>query len=108
MSKVTTLTMQYQESVTFEVKAFRVLFVMFMLLIGTYLFFVGHITFSVIARKSFEDEVRTAKSTVGELELTYLNAKNAITLDYARTLGYTETTAIQFASVDSNTVGFNR
>ncbi len=86
-----------------ETKVFRILLATFLVLMGAYIFLVGHITFSVIARKSLDSEVRALKSHVGELELEYLNANTAITLDLAHTLGYQESQKVQFVTPESTT-----
>jgi len=91
------LTIESATGISMGSKVFRVLLIMFCLLCASYLFFVGNITFSIVAKKSMENEARTIKSEIGALELKYIEASNNVTLELAQSLGYTEAGKIHFA-----------
>lgn len=68
------------------------------LLIASYLYMVGSITFDVVARKSAESDLRTVRASVGELELEYLSLNNTIDMAYAKDLGFKEASDAHFAT----------
>ncbi len=78
-------------------------------LILGYLFFIGHITFTVLARKSLETKERALSSQIGEMELEYLALNQAVDLDLAYGLGFKNAESnTYFADLTKgNTVGFN-
>lgn len=95
-----TLTIESAAGHKLETKIFRVFLGAFILLLAGYIFLIGHMTFSIIAKKGFESETHVLKSKLGELELSYLDARNKVTLDLAKSMGYIETTQFHFALDD--------
>src|SRR3989338_3739537 len=81
----------------------------FLLLVATlglscslYLFFVGTITFNIVARNSLESGNRELSSRVGELELLYLSESNKVDIDLAYSLGFKDAVGTVFASANSS------
>ncbi len=97
-------------SLGYEPQIFRTLFIALLLLVVGYLFFVGHITFSVIARKSAENQIRTTTSTLSQLELEYIALDSSIDINVAHNEGYKDAPSVVFASLpgSSSTVGFSQ
>ena len=77
---------------------FRVLLGSIFALSIVYIYFIGSITFNVLARKTLETSVRTLGGHVSELELTYLDSTNKIDKNYALSLGFVETHQNLFAT----------
>jgi hypothetical protein len=78
-------------------------------LLVAYLFFIGHITFTVLARKSLENSQRMLSSEIGEMELTYLALNGEVDLNLAYELGFKDAGADAFfadMSGKTSTVGF--
>jgi hypothetical protein len=74
------------------------------------MFFIGHITFTVIARKSLENTERVLTSKISEMELEYLALNSMVNLNLAHELGYRDAQVnTYFADTKgrANTVGFN-
>lgn len=69
-----------------------------MILSVCYIYFIGSITFNVLARQSLANTVRVLGSHVGELELSYLSESNSIDKNYALTHGFVDTHQIVFAT----------
>ena len=70
---------------------FRVFVSALVLLSIVYVYLIGSITFSVLARKSLESTARTLGSHVSNLELTYLANMNKIDKNYALSKGFVDT-----------------
>lgn len=83
---------------------FRVLVGSLVLLSIVYIYLIGSITFSILARKSLETNVRTLGSHISELELSYLSTTNTIDKNYAKALGYVEIQDNLFATRKSASV----
>ena len=81
-----------------ERRAFYVLTGILGFLFIAYIFFLGSVTFNVVARKSLDSEVRETISAISTLELRYLALSNNINLAYANELGFSETKSAQFIS----------
>ncbi len=63
-----------------------------------YIFFLGSITFNIVARKALDTEVKDTISSISELELRYLSLSNNLGLAYAGELGFSETKSATFIS----------
>lgn len=98
MSKVKTMTIDIMENNYTRKTIFKVLLFGLIVLGIMYLYFIGSITFNVLARKSLETTVRTLGSNISELELTYLNNMNEIDKDYAMTKGFVDANNNIFAT----------
>lgn len=61
-----------------------------------YLYFVGAITFSVIAQESIAQDIKTAVSQMSKEELTYLNAQQTLTEEAARAHGFVSAGSISY------------
>jgi hypothetical protein len=98
MSKVKTMTIDIMENNYLRKTLFKVLFSALIILGIMYIYFIGSITFNVLARKSLETTVRTLGSNISNLELTYLNNLNEIDKDYAETKGFVDANDNIFAT----------
>jgi hypothetical protein len=72
-------------------KISKILIGSFIVLILSYVYVVGSITFNVAARKNISEEQKILSSHIGELEVQYLNLANQITLEKAKSYGFVET-----------------
>lgn len=70
---------------------------------GLYVYLVSDTTYSIILRQRTEKSISELQSDIGSLETDYLNSKNAVTADLARSKGFREITATKFVSRNSNT-----
>lgn len=90
MSKAKAITTDILENNRTQRTICKVLISSLVLLSLVYIYMIGSITFSVLARRTLETTARTLGSHISELELTYLNMANNIDKNYATTLGYVE------------------
>lgn len=88
MSKVKTITIDIMENNYTRKTLFKILLSTLIVLSVMYVYFVGSITFNVLARKSLENTVRSLSSNISNLELTYLENLNKINKDYATSKGF--------------------
>jgi len=77
---------------------FRVLATLLGMLIASYLFFVAHITFSVLERKTAETNMQHLTASESSLELQYLSLDQSVDLNMAHALGYKDAPAALFAA----------
>ena len=63
-----------------------------------YVFLLGSMIFNIIERKSVETEARALSNEVGSLELQYLSLSSKVDLDFAKSLGFKETSNKTFAT----------
>ena len=90
MSKTKAIANNITESSETQKLLFRIL-ISGIILIGIgYVYFIGSITFNVLARKSLEAEVKTLGNNISQLELTYLNKVNEIDKEYALAHGFVD------------------
>ncbi len=80
---------------------FRILFTSFVLLSLCYVYFIGSITFNVLARKSLETSSRELASQVGELEVKAFTLSNSIDKSFAQAHGFVDAKGTIFAYRDS-------
>ncbi|MEI6400136.1 MAG: hypothetical protein WCO58_01280 [bacterium] len=69
----------------------------FFSLIATYCVAIGFITFSVVAKKTVDNQIKIVRTAVGDLELQYLQATNNIDTSYAYAHGFVSANPV-FAS----------
>lgn len=77
---------------------FRILISGIILISIVYIYFIGSITFNVLARKSLANTVKTLGNNVNQLELTYLDKVNEIDKNYALAHGFVDTKDNIFAT----------
>jgi hypothetical protein len=97
-----------------EKKLFIIVASVFALLIASYIFFIGRITFAVVATRGADAQVRTLRAHVGDLELQYLTLNQKVDMAYAESHGFSEPKDTSFAAKarlsvasDSNDTGHN-
>ncbi len=62
-----------------------------LILVGVaYVYFIGSITFNVLARRSLENKIGMYNSNISKLELTYFSNLSKINKDYAISKGYVD------------------
>jgi hypothetical protein len=98
MSKVKTITTDIMENNYTRKALFKWLIVGLVILAIMYVYFIGSITFNVLARKSLENTVKNLSSNISQLELTYLENLNRIDKNYATSKGFIDVSNNLFAS----------
>jgi hypothetical protein len=76
---------------------FRVLIALLVILSASYIYFIGSITFNIIARRTLEATMRENSSRVSGMEVEYLTLSNKIDIPSGLARGFVETQAL-FAS----------
>ncbi|MFA6257867.1 MAG: hypothetical protein WC671_02560 [Candidatus Paceibacterota bacterium] len=78
-----------------------------------YVFILGNMVFSIVARRALEKEMVALSSEISKLEVSYLTVSNSIDMNLSSTMGFKETKAT-FAtrkplgrSSTGETLGFN-
>jgi ribulose kinase len=95
-AKAITTSIAYDHSTQHTL--FRVFVGALIMLSIVYIYLIGSITFSVLARKSLETTVRNLGSQISELELTYLASANKIDKNYALSKGFVDSHQNIFAT----------
>jgi len=90
MSKVKTITVDIIENNYTRKILFKGLVLSLAVLGILYVYFIGSITFNVLARKSLENNIRVLSSNISQLELVYLNNLNQIDKDYSLEKGFVD------------------
>jgi hypothetical protein len=90
MSKVKTITTDIIENNYTRRMILKWLIIGFIILGIFYAYFIGSITFNVLARKSLENTALNLSSNISQLELTYLENLNEINKEYALTKGFVD------------------
>lgn len=90
MSKVKAITINMMENNYTRRTMFRFLLSGIIILCILYVYFIGSITFNILARKSLESNSRTLGSNVSQLELTYLANSSKIDRNYALSKGFVD------------------
>lgn len=67
-------------------------------LVSTYVYFLGKIVFDVIARREAESSIRLTQSSVSQLQVAYFNTTRGLTMDNAAAFGLSEAKAPLYAS----------
>ena len=69
----------------------------FLISFSFYLYFLGNTIFNVIGQNNYDRQARIVRSSLGELELTYLSQTDSINPTYAKSAGFVEPKSIYFA-----------
>ncbi len=77
---------------------FRALMIALVVLSLAYVYFIGSITFNVLARKSLENTMRETGSRVSNLELSYMNLSNSLDKNFALAHGFVDAHNTLFAT----------
>lgn len=104
MSKAKVITQNILEDNYTQKTLFRFLIVGLVILFGVYLYFIGSITFNILARKTLENDVEMTLSRVSQLELEYLDKTGQIDKNYATSLGFVDAGQNIFASRQTDVV----
>jgi hypothetical protein len=104
MTKAIAITKDIQNNISTQKILLRILLSLVVVLSISYIYFIGNITFNVIARKSLETSLANLSSEVNKLDLVYLNKINEIDKDYAIANGFVENRHNIFVSRDINHV----
>lgn len=68
------------------------------ILFAMYLYFLSTTVFSIVTRKNVENDIRAKVTSIGELELTYLNYFSSINKTLAYEEGFIEPKEVYFVS----------
>lgn len=98
MNKAKTITNTLSYDTGVQRIVFKTLVVSIVMLSICYIYFIGSITFNVLARKSLESNMREVGSRVSNLELSYLSLSNSIDKNFASSLGFVDATSPIFAT----------
>jgi len=90
MNTVKTMTANIIENNDTRRTLFKVLILGLVSLFVIYVYFIGSITFNVLARKSLENKIQSLSSSISQLELTYLHNISEIDKDYAISKGFVD------------------
>lgn len=90
MTKAIAITKDIQNNISTQKILLRILLSLVVALSISYIYFIGNITFNVIARKSLETSLANLSSEVNKLDLVYLNKINEIDKNYAIANGFVE------------------
>jgi cell division protein FtsB len=104
MNKAKEITMNIKENTNLQKFLLRFLLGSFVILFVFYAYFIGSITFNVLARKTLENTTRSLSSNISKLELTYLDKINQINKDYALSKGFVEVNNNIFATREDSRV----
>jgi hypothetical protein len=104
MNKAKEITMNIQENTNLQRIILRFLLGSFVIVFIFYAYFIGSITFNVLARKTLENTTRSLSSNISKLELTYLDKINQINKDYALSKGFVEVNNNIFATREDTRV----
>ncbi len=83
---------------------FRVLMGSLVALSLCYVYFIGSITFNVLARKSLETNLHDVGSHVSQLDLEYLSIANSVDAPLGSSLGFVDSKDTLFATRTSSNV----
>lgn len=104
MTKAIAITKDIQNNISTQKILLKILLSLVVVLSISYIYFIGNITFNVIARKSLETSLANLSSEVNKLDLVYLNKLSEIDKDYAIANGFVENRHNIFVSRDINHV----
>lgn len=90
MNKAKTITQSLSHDTSIQLTVFKFLVLSLVLLSFIYIYFIGSITFNVLARKSIENNMREVGSRVNNLELTYLSVSNSVDKNFALSAGFVD------------------
>ena len=72
---------------------------------AAYIFYVREAILNVVSRQQITAQIQVANASVSNLENSYFNIKNSITMEMATTRGFEPTKVTAFISEDSNATG---
>ncbi|MBP6931288.1 MAG: hypothetical protein KBD48_00465 [Candidatus Pacebacteria bacterium] len=98
MNKAKEITQTLGTDMNMQRIVFRVLVSSLVLLAMVYIYFIGSITFNVIARKTLETNMHELGSRVSNLELSYLASSNSVDKNFALSVGFVDATSPIFAT----------
>ncbi len=90
MSKVKTISADIIENNYFRRTLLKVIIGGFIIIAIIYAYFIGSITFNVLARRSLENTIQVSKSNIAQLELTYFSDLDKINKNYALANGFVD------------------
>ena len=76
-------------------------FVIFIALVGVYIFFLGYSILNVSARQTINDQVVSLRSKVAQLEFKYVSAQNSVTSEVAYAKGFVEKTPTSYTNKET-------
>jgi hypothetical protein len=104
MQQAKNITNTIASDALLRVTIFKVLVGSLICLSLAYVYFIGSITFNVLARKTLEITIREVGSNVGELELSYLNIESSIDENFAKAHGFVDARGALFATRGTSSV----
>jgi len=85
-----------------EKQIFWSLFSVFFVLLFVYGYLVNTTILNAVAKQNMQSEMISLNSNLNTLEFQYLNLKNKITIDYAKSLGFVAVSYDKFAQISSS------
>jgi len=104
MSKAKEIKNEIIENVIVQKNIFKILVFLLIILLITYMYLIGSITFNILARKTFESNAKNLGNEVSELEIVYLNKANQINKNYVLSLGFVESEPNIFVTKNASQV----
>jgi len=83
-----------------EKKIFWYLFSVFAFFVVSYGFLLNSTMMNTVSKQNMEKEITSLSSNVNSLEFQYLNIKNSITLNLAKSKGFILVSSDKFAVID--------
>ena len=83
---------------TFQKRLFTILIFSIVLLLSMYGFFVSKSIVNALVREELQNEIATVSSTIGDLESQYIVLKNAVDIEFAYSLGFTDVVEKKFVT----------
>ena len=85
-------------TIAFQKRIFWSFIVAILFLFGLYGYFVGKSVTNVLLREQVEQDILTVNSHISDLEFTYLNKKNTVSLHFAYENGFHDITEKEFVT----------
>lgn len=95
---VAKLTQRKNEDIETRRKIFKILAGILIALFLLYIYFVGSITFNILARKSLRITAKEVGNTVSEVELKYITLSNSINSQFGKDIGFIDAKNTIFVS----------
>ncbi len=90
MQKAKAITNDIVENTYTQKMILKILVSLLLIVFFVYVYFIGSITFNVLARRSLENNLKVLGGEVSQLEIAYLNKTNEINKNYVLSLGFVE------------------
>lgn len=90
MSKAKAITNNIVSNYYTQKMILKILMAGLFVLFAVYIYFIGSITFNVLARRTLEGTAKDLGNQVSQLEISYLNKMNEVDKSYVLSLGYVE------------------